>query len=147
MPLSRSFIYSPTTGRVSRPRRRTKRAGFTLVETLIVISIIGILLNIAVPSLKNAHYKAQGRACTANLRRIQYAKSTYMMEKNLPASTPESSFTSGVLYGKGKYLETAPVCPSKGTYSVGSGAADPSCSYGSGLLHTMTGGEAFTPPK
>ena len=136
--------HSPVKGQQKRRGRRLRRrAGFTLIELLIVVSIIGVLLNIAAPSIKAARYKAQGRACTANLRRIQYAKNTYIMENNLSATTPQSSFTDALMYGPGKYLRTKPLCPSAGVYAVGAGSVDPSCSYGSGLLHTMTGGEVF----
>ncbi len=125
-------------------RRRRARQAFTIIEVLIAVSIIGILLNMAARPIRLARYKAQARSCTANLRRIAYAKNTYMMEKNVGVGAAESTFTDALLYGTNAYLKKKPTCPNNGTYSVGDGSSDPSCNYGSGLLHTFTGQEVFS---
>lgn len=127
-------------------RRRRANSGFTILEILIAVSIFGIIINMAAPSLKVARYKSQGRSCTANMRRIAYAKNSYSLEKNIPLSAPESVFTDAVLYGPGTYLKKKPVCPNAGVYSVGDGATDPSCNYGGGTLHTFTGAEVYSTP-
>ena len=52
---------------------RRRERGFTLVEIMIVVLIIGILLAIAVPSFMNARERSRANACRANLRQIQAA--------------------------------------------------------------------------
>ena len=117
-----------------------KTEGFTLVEIMIVVLIIGILLSIAVPNYVRTRESARRKSCSANLRQIGYAKDAYMMDKNLPATTASATFTDLLLYGNGTtagYLKQKPVCPGGGTYSPNNGDQLPTCDYSGG--HTYTG--------
>lgn len=58
------------------------RHGFTLVELLVVISIIGLLIAILVPSLSGARRSARRVACGANLRSIGHGLRSYLNESN-----------------------------------------------------------------
>ncbi len=62
---------------MSEFRFKTKEKGFTLVEVLAVVVIIGILVAIAVPVYNNATAKANRRAVEANLRTIDSAIMQY----------------------------------------------------------------------
>jgi prepilin-type N-terminal cleavage/methylation domain-containing protein/prepilin-type processing-associated H-X9-DG protein len=58
-----------------------KNKAFTLVELLVVISIIGLLAGLAVPAINGALKKAKSGACMANLRQIGLALITYATER------------------------------------------------------------------
>jgi prepilin-type N-terminal cleavage/methylation domain-containing protein len=118
--------------------RVNERRGFTLIEVLFVILIIGILLTIAVPYFSRARETTNRKSCTANMRRIQVAKDSYLMDYNKPADTPASAFTDEVLYGSGRYLDNKPKCPGGGTYSPNSAGEVPTCSYSGGEVHVYT---------
>ena len=107
---------------------RRKASGFTLIEIMIVVLIIGILLAIAVPNFVKARESARTKSCVANLQQIQSAKQQWAMD-NKKGSTDVPVDTD--LYGTGKYVSgatTGPVCPSGGTYTIAAVDTDVSCS-------------------
>lgn len=64
--------------------KRNKRAfGFTLVEIMIVVTIIGILASLAVPAFQRARWKALETSIRNNLRQIWGAAQQYMLENGV----------------------------------------------------------------
>jgi prepilin-type N-terminal cleavage/methylation domain-containing protein/prepilin-type processing-associated H-X9-DG protein len=83
-----------------------KIKGFTLVELLVVISIIGLLAGLAVPAINGALKKAKSGACMANLRQIGLGLITYASENSagtFPQSTGQDAAWAIEL---GKYINT-----------------------------------------
>jgi len=105
--------------------RRTK--GFTLVEIMIVVLIIGILLAIAVPNFLKARETSRAKTCVANLRQIEGAKEQWAME-NQQGST--ATPTQADLEGANGYIKRWPSCPSGGSYTIANMSTAPSCSVG-----------------
>jgi prepilin-type N-terminal cleavage/methylation domain-containing protein len=103
------------------------RHGFTLVEIMIVVLIIGILLAIAVPNFIKARESSRAKACIANLKQIDSAKEQWAMDTNQPNGT---AVTMTVLSGTGNYIKSDPVCPSSGTYTLNNVGTPPTCSVG-----------------
>ena len=105
------------------------RHGFTLVEIMIVVLIIGILLAIAVPNFIKARESSRTKACIANLKQIDSAKEQWAMDNN---KTNGSSVAMGDIAGTDKYVKSTPTCPSSGSYTLGNVGALPTCSVGTG---------------
>jgi prepilin-type N-terminal cleavage/methylation domain-containing protein len=105
--------------------RIRKSKGFTLVEIMIVVLIIGILLAIAVPNFIKARENSRTRTCIANLRQIEAAKEQWAME-NKKSSTDVPAATDLTP----DYMKSTPTCPSGGTYTIGAINANPTCSTG-----------------
>ena len=59
-----------------------KKAGFTLVELLVVISIISMLMAILLPALSSARQMAKGVSCMSNLRQMSLAVQMYTNESD-----------------------------------------------------------------
>jgi prepilin-type N-terminal cleavage/methylation domain-containing protein len=99
------------------------KAGFTLVEIMIVVAIIGLLAAIAIPNFVKARGTAQKNACINNLRQIDGAKEQWALEnkKSAGAATVDADVN---LYIKGG----APKCPGSGSYTYGNVDTSPICS-------------------
>lgn len=93
----------------------SKQMGFTLIEIMIVVGIIGVLAAIAIPSFKSATDKAQRQSCAINRKNIDGAKASWALENRQP---PDAVPSDGDLFGDGRYIDHKPDCPARGDYSL-----------------------------
>jgi prepilin-type N-terminal cleavage/methylation domain-containing protein len=91
-------------------KRSTPRQGFTLVEIMIVVAIIGLLATIAIPNFVKARLTAQKSACINNLRQLDGAKQTWALENKAGASATPVLANIQPYLGRGT-MGTAPTCP------------------------------------
>ena len=128
-------------------RPNTKKAGFTLVEIMIVVLIIGILLAIAIPNFVAARESSRAKACVGNLKQIDSAKQQSAMDNKLAANdatsvfyidgTTASAASKYQLVGASAYIRAVPVCPEAGVYLPNTVALRPLC----GISDKATSGD------
>ncbi|MEW6156877.1 MAG: prepilin-type N-terminal cleavage/methylation domain-containing protein [Verrucomicrobiota bacterium] len=110
----------------------TERRGFTLVEIMIVVAVIGLLAAIAIPNFTKARNNARVKACIANLRAIDSAKTNWALDNNKDGSVIPSQ-NDIVPYLSGQRM---PICPGGGTYKIKRVEKNPSCTLYS-IGHTL----------
>ena len=102
--------------------------GFTLIEIMIVVALIGMLAAIAIPNFVKARSQSQVNACLNNLRKIDDATQEWALEHG---AGPNSSVGFDDIQ---PYLKSAILCPSAGsgatfatTYTITTVSNKPAC--------------------
>ena len=107
-------------------KRTARQGGFTLVEIMIVVAIIGMLASIAIPNFVKARTTAQMNACISNLRQIDGAIQQWALD------TKQGDTATVTAADILPYLKNAVYCPSGGktfadSYSVSTVQVRPTC--------------------
>jgi len=107
-------------------KRTARQEGFTLVEIMIVVAIIGLLASIAIPNFVKARTSARMSACISNLRQIDGAIQQWALETK---QSETATVTAAEILS---YLRNSVTCPAGGrtfadSYSVTTASARPTC--------------------
>jgi len=114
---------------------RRRKNGYTLLEIMIVVSIIGVLALITYPAFVRARQAAQLSSCLDRLRQIDSAKSQYALENNKTSGDPVAQVDIEPYL---KRIDQVMVEPTGGAYVIGSVGTDPTCTHFDAATHPST---------
>ena len=119
-----------------KTNKTSRKAGFTLVEIMIVVAIIGLLAAIAIPNFIKARATSQQNACINNLRQIDGAINLWALENMKSSGAAVASAQTVSAYIKLNSANSVPGCPASGTYTYGNVGATPQISCSLSTLAT-----------
>lgn len=99
--------------------------GFTLIEIMVVVAIIGVLAAIAIPNFVRARATSQQNACINNLRQINSAVQQWAVETGQAPGSPAPNDVDISPYVQLNSNSSIPLCPAGGTYTIGNVGAVP----------------------
>jgi len=108
-----------------------RKAGFTLVEIMIVVAIIGLLAAIAIPNFVKARATSQANGCINNLRQINAAESQFALEQHKTTGDTFNFPDDLTPYIKMNSSGSLPICPAGGTYDCSTVGTNATCSLSS----------------
>jgi prepilin-type N-terminal cleavage/methylation domain-containing protein len=95
-----------------------RNPGFTLIEIMIVVGIIGMLAAIAIPNFIRSRAASQQNACINNLRQLSSAVNQWAMETGQGQGAAPPSNLDLTPYIVLNANSSIPQCPSQGTYHI-----------------------------
>jgi prepilin-type N-terminal cleavage/methylation domain-containing protein len=95
--------------------KNNRKGGFTLVEIMIVVAIIGLLAAIAIPNFIKARATAQANACINNLRQIDSAAQEWALESHQVGTATYTAADITPYLGRGAGSIANVVCPADST--------------------------------
>lgn len=107
--------------------QKSRACGFTLVEIMIVVAIIGLLAAIAIPNFVRARAVSQASACINNLRQIDDAASEFAIENNKGTGDAISYPRDLKPYIRLNSANRIPRCPAGGRYHINAVGTPPVC--------------------
>jgi len=110
--------------------KNKKRRGFTLVELLVVLLILGVLVGLAVPRYMQSQKAARARTFASNIREIESALEAYRIDK---AATGAAVYPDNLSELTLDYFTQEPINPYTGKSMLGTGT-------NTGLEYTATSG-------
>jgi prepilin-type N-terminal cleavage/methylation domain-containing protein len=104
------------------------KGGFTLVEIMIVMAIIGLLAAIAIPNYVKARATSQATTCINNLRQIDSAAQQFAFEQRKRSGQSINYPDDLTPYIKLNANSSIPPCPASGSYTCDTVGTPPACS-------------------
>jgi len=119
-----------------KTNKTSRKAGFTLVEIMIVVAIIGLLAAIAIPNFIKARATSQQNACINNLKQISGAIDEWALETGQSTGASVASVATVSAYIKLNAGNSVPGCPAGGSYTTTTVGAVPEVTCSLSTLDT-----------
>ncbi len=103
---------------------KLRRGGFTLVEIMVVVAIIGLLMSVATVGINHAIKTAKAQTCNMNIEAIEGAKQMWMLEAKKGDNDTATEDDLKVHLKNNAF----PTCPSGGTYTSNNTTTRATCS-------------------